>query len=67
MREEELIFDWEKIQLKYVEYLKNLPYLGGAKDSHNAAICNGDYPAMELLHAGLIRKTTCANGTKVLI
>lgn len=25
------------------------------------AICNGDYPAMELLHAGLIRKTTCAN------
>ncbi len=26
------------------------------------AICNGDYPAMELLHAGLIRKTTCANG-----
>ena len=26
------------------------------------AICNGDYPAMELLHAGLIRTTTCANG-----
>lgn len=25
------------------------------------AMCNGDYPAMELLHAGLIRKTTCAN------
>ncbi len=169
---------WEKIQLKYVEYLKKLPYLGGAKDSHNRAggtydcialfayyetldrkpsiqeiydmnneiflppfkklgklfninhgwqlklmnfifemtakndqkkeavcpagyvmrtepfdpnkgihyrfeqcpiaefakandlleimpaICNGDYPAMELLHAGLIRQTTCANGTK---
>lgn len=28
------------------------------------AFCNGDYPAMELLHAGLIRKTTCANGTE---
>ena len=26
------------------------------------AFCNGDYPAMELLHAGLIRTTTCANG-----
>ena len=167
---------WEKIQLKYTEYLQTLPYLGGAKDNHNApggtydcialfayyevldrkpsiqeiyemnnaillppfrklgklfninhpwqlkllnfvfettakrdqkkhhscpagyimqtepfdpktgihyrfeqcpiaefakahdlleimpAICNGDYPAMELLHAGLIRTTTCANG-----
>ena len=28
------------------------------------AICNGDYPAMELLHAGLIRRTTCANGSE---
>ncbi|WP_455950663.1 hypothetical protein [Eubacterium sp.] len=27
------------------------------------AICNGDYPAMELLHVGLICKTTCTNGT----
>ena len=167
---------WEKIQLKYTEYLQTLPYLGGAKDNHNApggtydcialfayyevldrkpsiqeiyemnnaillppfrklgklfninhpwqlkllnfvfettakrdqkkhhscpagyimqtepfdpktgihyrfeqcpiaefakahdlleimpAICNGDYPAMELLHAGQIRTTTCANG-----
>jgi len=26
------------------------------------AICNGDYPAMELLHGGLIREHTCANG-----
>ena len=26
------------------------------------AFCNGDYPAMELLHAGLIRGTTCSNG-----
>lgn len=25
------------------------------------AFCNGDYPAMELIHAGLIRKHTCAN------
>lgn len=25
------------------------------------AFCNGDYPAMELMHAGLIRKHTCAN------
>lgn len=26
------------------------------------AICNGDYPAFELMHAFLIRKSTCANG-----
>ena len=26
------------------------------------AFCNGDYPAMEALHAGLIREFTCANG-----
>lgn len=26
------------------------------------AICNGDYPAFALLHAGLIRTSTCANG-----
>ena len=25
------------------------------------ALCNGDYPAMELLHAALIRRHTCAN------
>lgn len=25
------------------------------------AFCNGDYPAMNLMHAGLIRKHTCAN------
>lgn len=28
---------WEKIQLKYTEYLQTLPYLGGAKDNHNAS------------------------------
>lgn len=27
---------WEKIQQKYVEYLKTLPYLGGTKDTHNS-------------------------------
>ena len=26
------------------------------------SLCNGDYPAMEDLHATLIRKNTCANG-----
>lgn len=26
------------------------------------AMCNPDYTAMELIHARLIRKTTCANG-----
>lgn len=26
------------------------------------AICNGDYPVMELLHGKLIRRHTCANG-----
>ncbi|MDL2318311.1 L-2-amino-thiazoline-4-carboxylic acid hydrolase [Eubacteriales bacterium OttesenSCG-928-A19] len=25
------------------------------------AFCNGDYPAMQMMHAGLIRKHTCAN------
>ena len=28
------------------------------------ALCNPDYTAMELLHAKLVRKTTCANGCK---
>lgn len=80
---------WEKIQFKYVEYLKKQPYLWGRKNGHNAA--GGTYdcfalfayyevmerkpgiqeiydmdnevllPAMELLHAGLIREKTCAN------
>lgn len=27
------------------------------------ALCNGDYAAMELMHAKLVRKTTCGNGT----
>lgn len=31
------------------------------------ALCNGDYPAMEDLHATLIRKNTCANGMFVII
>lgn len=26
------------------------------------AMCNPDYTAMELIHARLVRKTTCANG-----
>ena len=26
------------------------------------ALCNGDYAAMELLHAKLVRRTTCGNG-----
>lgn len=28
------------------------------------AFCNGDYPAMSLLRAGLIRRHTCANGSE---
>lgn len=28
------------------------------------ALCNPDYTSMELLHARLVRKTTCANGCK---
>ena len=28
------------------------------------ALCNPDYAAMELIHARLVRKTTCANGSK---
>ena len=26
---------WEKIQKQYVEFLKDLPYLGGKKNTHN--------------------------------
>ena len=26
------------------------------------AMCNPDYTTMELIHARLVRKTTCANG-----
>lgn len=37
---------WEKIQLKYVEYLKNQPYLGGRKNGHNAA--GGTYDCFAL-------------------
>lgn len=28
------------------------------------ALCNGDYDAMSLLHARLVRTTTCSNGCK---
>ena len=28
------------------------------------ALCNPNYTAMEMLHAKLIRKTTCANGDR---
>ena len=28
------------------------------------ALCNVDFAAMELLHARLVRTTTCANGCK---
>ena len=28
------------------------------------ALCNPDFTAMELIHARLVRKTTCSNGTK---
>ena len=28
------------------------------------ALCNPDFTAMELIHARLVRKTTCANGCK---
>ena len=37
---------WEKIQLKYTEYLQTLPYLGGAKDNHNAP--GGTYDCIAL-------------------
>ena len=28
------------------------------------ALCNVDFPSMELIHARLVRTTTCANGCK---
>lgn len=28
------------------------------------ALCNPDFEAMELIHARLVRKTTCSNGCK---
>lgn len=37
---------WESIQLKYCEYLSDLPYLGGPKDSHNKA--GGTYDCIAL-------------------
>ena len=37
---------WGKIQQKYVEYLKTLPYLGGAKDMPNSA--GGTYDCIAL-------------------
>ena len=26
---------WEKVQMQYVTFLKDLPYLGGSKNTHN--------------------------------
>lgn len=37
---------WEKIQLQYVEFLKDLPYLGGKKCSHNGT--GGTYDCIAL-------------------
>ena len=37
---------WKKIQLKYIEYLQTLPYLGGVKDNHNAP--GGTYDCIAL-------------------
>ena len=33
-------------------------------DGHHAALCNVDFVSMELIHARLVRTTTCANGCK---
>ena len=37
---------WEKLQLKYVEFLSDLPYLGGAKCTHNGPAGTYDCIAM---------------------
>lgn len=50
----------------YYEVLDRKPLIEEIYGINNAVFlpvfCNGDYPAMELLHAGLIRRTTCSNG-----
>lgn len=38
---------WEDVQLKYVEYLETLPYLGGKKNGHNGA--GGTYDCITVL------------------
>lgn len=37
---------WEKVQLQYADFLKNLPYLGGKKNTHNGA--GGTYDCIML-------------------
>ena len=68
---------WEQVQLRYAELLsKWRTDLGGKKNFHNGtggtydcieimpALCNVDYASMELLHAKLVRTTTCVDGCR---
>lgn len=44
---DEMEYMWEKVQQKYVEYLKDQSYLGGKKSGHNAA--GGTYDCIAIL------------------
>lgn len=51
---------WERVQLKYAEFLSEWRTdLGGKKNFHNGTGGTYDY-----LHARLVRTTTCADGCK---
>lgn len=67
---------WNDYNMKVHSYAKDgsvwyefttCPIAQFAKDNSLLAVlpafCNGDYAAMELLHAKLIRNTTCGNGS----
>ena len=67
---------WNDFKMKVEPYKKGEPIryhfqscpIAEFAKEHNLlevlpALCNGDYAAMELIHAKLIRTTTCGNGT----
>lgn len=49
---------WEKIQLQYVEFLKDLPYLGGKKSGHNGTGGTYDCIAIFAYYEVLKEKTS---------
>lgn len=59
---------WERVQQQYADFLQDLPYLGGKKNTHNGTggtyDCIMIFAYMEMIHGHLIRKYTCANSDK---
>ena len=67
--------EWDNFDMNVAPYKKDEPIyyeftkcpIADFAREHNLsevmpAMCNPDYTAMELIHARLVRKTTCANG-----